>query len=170
MLTIIALIHRVEAELPNQRIKLYDKCTESLLDKWETVKRRGARLMSEEDKRRRLEWIAYWMQNMAGEAGRERTVRRGPLQRKLAEFLVERGKVADVEEATTEAKLFLDHIRRRAGVLIERGRDLHSFAHPTFQEYFAACELHSRLLAAAMRMNMDGFWNQELRPRLHDPR
>ncbi len=170
MLTIIALIHRVEAELPNQRIKLYDKCTESLLDKWETVKRRGERFMTEEDKRRRLEWIAYWMHNMPGEVGREKTVRRGELQQRLTELLVEKGRVADLDEAETEAKLFLDHIRRRAGVLIEQGRGLYSFVHLTFQEYFTACDMHSRLLAAAMNMKIDSFFDEELKPRLHDPR
>jgi len=169
MLTIIALIHRIEARLPNQRIKLYDKCTESLLYTWEAVKRRGEEPASEEEKRSRCEKIAYWMQDMPGTGERERTVRRGELQEKLARILREEG-IPNMREARAEAKHFLDQIRRRTGVLIEQGRDLYSFAHLTFQEYFAACEVYNRLLDAPFTNGIDSFWDEEMKPRLHDPR
>jgi len=170
MLTIIALVHRVEAELPNQRIRLYDKCTESLLYTWEAVKKRGEKPMYDEEKHRRLGWIAYWMQNIPGSGRRERTVRRGQLQRKLAELLVEKGKISDRDEAEAEAELFLDQIRRRTGVLIERGRGIYSFVHLTFQEYFAAYDIYRRLLTTVMNIGIDGFWERELMPRLPDQR
>ena len=38
LLTIIALVHRIEAELPHERVKLYDKCVIALVDTWEEVK------------------------------------------------------------------------------------------------------------------------------------
>jgi predicted NACHT family NTPase len=38
MLTIIALVHRIEAELPHERVKLYDKCVTALVETWEKVK------------------------------------------------------------------------------------------------------------------------------------
>lgn len=39
MLTIIAVIHRYEAQLPEDRLELYDKATESLLYTWDNVKK-----------------------------------------------------------------------------------------------------------------------------------
>jgi len=35
LLTIIALVHRIEGELPHERVKLYDKCVAALVDTWE---------------------------------------------------------------------------------------------------------------------------------------
>ncbi len=38
MLTIIALVHRIEAELPHERVKLYDKCVTTLVETWDKVR------------------------------------------------------------------------------------------------------------------------------------
>ena len=165
MLTIIALIHRVEAELPNQRIKLYDKCTESLLHTWEVVKNRSGDYMLETEKRKRVEWIAYWMQDIPGSGERERTVRKSQIEQKLAEFLINRNKMAE-NEADEEAISFISQIRRRTGVLVEKGREMYSFAHLTFQEYFSACYISRQ----AVKEGVDGLWEKEIKPRLHDPR
>ena len=165
MLTIIALIHRVEAELPNQRIKLYDKCTESLLHTWEVVKKRNDEYMSETEKRKRVEWIAYWMQDIPGSGERERTVRKSQIEQKLTEFLINRNKMAE-SEAEEEAESFINQIRRRTGVLVEKGREMYSFAHLTFQEYFSACYISRQ----AVKEGVNGLWEKEIKPRIHDPR
>ena len=38
LLTIFALVHRIDAVLPDERVVLYQKCTETLLNTWHTWK------------------------------------------------------------------------------------------------------------------------------------
>ena len=38
LLTIIALVHRIEADLPDERVLLYRKCAETLLSTWHNYK------------------------------------------------------------------------------------------------------------------------------------
>lgn len=108
MLTIIALVHRIEAELPNERVKLYDKCTESLLSTWEGVK--GLAHDRErtyfKHRRRLLEKLAFWMHTQSQEAERQAEVKRGDLKTQLIKFLLEDPKLnlsADLAELEAEA-------------------------------------------------------------------
>jgi predicted Zn-dependent protease/energy-coupling factor transporter ATP-binding protein EcfA2 len=145
LLTIIALIHRQEAELPNQRVRLYDKATEVLLYSWERAK--GLKWeIGVEEMRRRLEHIGFWMYQLyeegTAEAGRAAVVEREALERELAHFL--RDRLPDRTQAADEARHFLDRVQSRAGLLMEQGRALYSFAHLTFQEYFAAMDVYYR--------------------------
>lgn len=64
LLTIIALVHRIDAVLPDERVVLYQKCTETLLNTWHTwkfqqtgMKHKGK---TERRNRKRMEAIAYW--------------------------------------------------------------------------------------------------------------
>lgn len=79
LLMIIALIHHVEAELPNERVRLYDKCTEALLTTWESVKDLPVEPAARERPHRRFERrlfekLAFWMHTRA--AARERAYAR----------------------------------------------------------------------------------------------
>ena len=145
LLTIIALIHRQGAELPNQRVRLYDKATEVLLYSWERAK--GLKWeIGIEEMRRRLEHIGFWMYQLyeegTAEAGRAVVAEREALERELTRFL--RDRLPDRTRAADEARHFLDLVRSRAGLLMEQGRGLYSFAHLTFQEYFAAMDVYYR--------------------------
>ena len=64
MLTIIALVHRIEAELPHERVKLYDKCVTTLVETWDKV--RGIKTTL---RRRLLEKLAYWMHSQPVKKG-----------------------------------------------------------------------------------------------------
>jgi predicted NACHT family NTPase len=69
LLTIIVLVHRIDAVLPDQRVLLYQKCVETLLITWHTWKYRASlpKRPDREDRRnlRRMEAIAEWMHNQA---------------------------------------------------------------------------------------------------------
>jgi predicted NACHT family NTPase len=90
MLTIIALVHRIETDLPNERVKLYDKCTEALLTTWEGVK--GIPYDRErphyKQRRRLLERLAFWMHTLEQAEGRQAEVKRGDLELKLTDLLL----------------------------------------------------------------------------------
>lgn len=169
MLTIIALVHRIEAELPNERVKLYDKCTEALLATWEGVK--GLQLSERErerpyykNRRRLLEKLALWMHTLSQEEGRQAEVKRGDLELKLTGLLLEDDKLAlSRDAARAEAQAFIELAKSRTGVLVERGDGIYSFIHLTFQEYFAACDLEARYV-----YDLERLWKQ-IQPRLYDP-
>lgn len=167
MLTIIALVHRIEAELPNERVKLYDKCTEALLSTWEGVK--GLTPQDRErpyykNRRRLLEKLAFWMHTLPQEEERQAEVKRGDLELKLTDLLLEDDKLAlSRDAAREETQAFIELSESRAGILVERGDGIYSFVHLTFQEYFAACDLEARYVH-----DLERLW-KVIQPHLYDP-
>jgi len=158
MLTIIALVHRIEAELPHERVKLYDKCVTTLVETWDKV--RGIKTAL---RRRLLEKLAYWMHSQPGEKGRTREVREGNLRLQLTQFLQADPNLPwDEEQIQQEVENFITLVRTRSGLLVERGDDVYTFSHLTFQEYLAACDIEKRLAHST-----DAIWH-EIQPKLHD--
>jgi energy-coupling factor transporter ATP-binding protein EcfA2 len=133
MLTIICTIHRTET-LPSQRHKLYDKVVESLLYKWQLMKGLDDSAVGEQEKRRRLEYIAFWMHTDEEVREARGEVTGKQLQAKLRKYLADKGE----KQPDDVAKEFISHIKERAGLLIARGIDRYAFIHLTFQEYFVA--------------------------------
>ncbi len=137
LLTIICLVHRVDAVLPDERVVLYQKCTETLLNTWHTWKYRTEdtrnRSRIEKQNRARMEAIAYWMHttfDTTDPAGRAVAA-----HAELLEFLTTY--IAEVDRPARGtrdlADVFLRFIRDRAGLLIEVGEAKYSFLHLTFQ-------------------------------------
>jgi hypothetical protein len=170
LLTIIILVHRIEAELPHERVKLYDKCVAALVDTWEEVKG----LTIEEKgrpfyryRRRLLERLAYELHTRAGEPGRLQTVKEGDLELTLARFLMENRRLGlgdDADGARDEARAFIRLARGRTGLLVERGEGTFGFPHLTFQEYLAACDIENR----CMPYGVSAVWEQ-IKDHLHNP-
>jgi energy-coupling factor transporter ATP-binding protein EcfA2 len=166
MLTIIALVHRIEAELPHERVKLYDKCVTALVETWEKVK--GFTVEDRERpyykyRRRLLEQLAFWMHSQSRTTGRAREVKEGDLELQLIRFLLDNPKLQlDDESARQEAQAFIALAKSRTGLLIEWGEGVYTFTHLTFQEYLAACDIEHRLAHS-----IDAIWD-EIKPRLHD--
>ena len=169
LLTIIALVHRIEAQLPHERVKLYDKCATALIETWDE----GRGITTEDQqrpsyryRRRLLERLAYTLHAGEGEAGQVRTVKEGDLQRLITDFLMDNKRLGfgeDPDGAGDEAEAFIRLARGRTGLLIERGDKVFAFAHLTFQEYLAACDIESR----CMRGGVDAIWG-EVKYRLMD--
>ncbi len=149
LVTIITIIHRYEAQLPDDRLILYDKATEALLYTWDNVKEIIDEQFKFEDKRRFLEKVAFHLQSM--EKGDE------------ASTLIDRQEVynillddfcrifcCDKRQARQLVSDFIDAIRLRAGLLVELAPDRFGFSHKTFQEYFAA-----KFLAEESTLNYD---------------
>ncbi|MCP5105120.1 MAG: NACHT domain-containing protein, partial [bacterium] len=137
LLTIIAIIHRYEAQLPEDRLVLYDKATEALLYTWDNVKKIIDEKFKPDDKRRFLEKTAFHLQSAekGDEAGT--VIERGELYKILfPEFC--RLFCCDNRAAKGHVDEFLENIRLRAGLLVEQSPDHYGFVHKTFQEYFAA--------------------------------
>ncbi len=167
-LTIIALVHqRAQGKLPDARVKLYDRCAETLIEEWDKWKG-----LAPDDRerpyyqlrRRLLERAAYWMHIESQEQDVAQISKRA-LEMKVADFLVE-DKTLNLSEDTAriEAKQFVALATSRTGILVEREQGAVSFIHLTFQEYFAASDLYWRY-----HKTPDALW-QAIQPHLYDSR
>lgn len=143
LLTIICLVHRIDAVLPDERVVLYQKCTETLLNTWHAWKfkfeHQKSRNKVERRNRARMEAIAYWMHTAMGdqEKGQRAVVPYEDLLDFLAAYIAE-FEQPRYEEPRELAETFLRFVRERAGLLIEAGDRQYSFVHLTFQEYLTA--------------------------------
>jgi predicted NACHT family NTPase len=170
LLTIIVLVHRIEAELPHERVRLYDKCVTTLVDTWEEVK--GLSIAEKKRpfyryRRRLLERLAYELHTRAEDPGKLQTVKEGDMESLLTRFLMQTrqlGFANDLDAAREEARAFVRLARGRTGLLVERGEGMFGFSHLTFQEYLAACDIEKR----RMPYGVDAVW-KEIKDHLYDP-
>lgn len=177
LLTIIALVHRIDAVLPDERVVLYQKCTETLLNTWHTWKSMGTdvndkKIKTEQRNRRRIEALAYWMHEQAGSnKSKERAVISFDNAIKMLKKHISEEENVDKDEIEDEAVNFLLFVKSRAGLLIEVGDSQYSFVHLTFQEYLASTKLASLMeLHGASSMwqdicvrSLDPRWNEVIR-------
>ena len=137
LLSIITMIHRYEAQLPRDRLLLYDKAAKTLLYTWDNVRNIIDEKFKPEDKCHFLEKVAFQLQTL--EKGEETgtVIERCELvEILLADFC----RIFNKEnwQAKRLVEEFLGIIRLRAGLLVEQAPDRFGFVHKTFQEYFAA--------------------------------
>ncbi|MFH1927164.1 MAG: tetratricopeptide repeat protein [Chloroflexota bacterium] len=169
LLTIIALVHRIEAELPHERVKLYEKCVTALVETWEGVK--GLTIEEKQRpfyhrRRRLLERLAYQLHAGGEEPGKLQAIKEGDLELLLTRFLMESGWLGsrqDPDGARDEARAFVRLARGRTGLLVERGEALFAFPHLSFQDYLAACDIEKR----CMRRGVAAIWS-EIKDHLHE--
>ncbi|MFQ4138765.1 sister chromatid cohesion protein PDS5 [Nodosilinea sp. PGN35] len=171
LLTLIALIHRQNAYLPRKRHELYNRAVETLLTSWDANKNLDYKwpleYLKHDAVRRMMERLAYWIHRYGstGDAEGGTLIDREELIRKLSHFIAKKTKI-DREEATAEAKRFLDYIRSRTGLLNEQGQDCYAFVHKTFQEYLCAQEIQEQ--SADEDYNFDLILSP-IRDHLHNP-
>ena len=137
LLTVIALVQRYRAELPQRRTELYEEAIEVLLGKWdqakglETKTAMAGRELDAGDRRSMLEPVALWMME-----NRAREIEAVELRKQLGQQFAKM--TADSQQADQAAEDFLQLISERSGLLSERGQGVYSFSHLTFQEHLAA--------------------------------
>jgi predicted NACHT family NTPase len=172
LLTIIVLVHRIDAVLPDERHVLYQKCTETLLNTWHTSKfhemDRLHRAKVDRLNMQRMQAVAYWMHHqMGGSSAKQQAV---VSYRELNDYLIQHIKTempphpdfAPEDIATA----FIDFVQDRAGLLVEIGDKKFSFVHLTFQEYLTA--VHIRTLSELN--GVKGAWSKEIDDHCSDPR
>jgi formylglycine-generating enzyme required for sulfatase activity len=139
LLTVIALVQRYRAKLPERRTELYDEAVEVLLGKWDEAK--GLECKEDDldagDCRSLLEPIALFMMEQ-----RRREIDAETLHCLLAQRF--RSSTLDDNQAEKNAARFLTRINERSGLMTERGQGIYSFSHLTFQEHLAARAIAGR--------------------------
>ena len=136
LLTILVFIHRQGMELPRRRAELYELYVKTLINSWARVRNLDGRPitpMDESEVAKVLSPVAYWIHaNLP--AG---YCRRDVFETQVA-LAYQRWKKIDVSDAEARARTFVESLCRASGLLSERGDGRLSFAHLTFEEYFAA--------------------------------
>lgn len=168
LLTIIALVHRIEVDLPHERVRLYNKCVTALTDTWEKAKGLTTEHRARPFyiyRRRLLERLAFNLHSGASDKKEAQLIKVGDLEDAIMRFLMEIPSLGwrdDRDAAQIDSQSFVTLARARTGLLVERGRDSFAFPHPTFQEYLAACDIERRC------DEVSELWD-EIKPHLHDP-
>jgi predicted NACHT family NTPase len=116
LLTIVAMVHRYRATLPNRRVELYEECTEVLLGSWDEAKGIAGQL-DWKRKRRVLEPLAHWMHQQG-----LREADYTQVEKAIAQAL------PSVGEREAKASEFLRDVRERSGLLMERGLGIYGFS------------------------------------------
>ncbi|HEX8213005.1 MAG TPA: HEAT repeat domain-containing protein [Longimicrobium sp.] len=151
MLVIVSLIRYEKARLPEERVQLYNRAVNTLMDTWNQWrslpgKDVGGVTLPLDRLVRVWGTIAEWTRRTNNTGIMHRT----ELKNRLVEVLQQRE--YDEEDAEATAESYLRAAADRAGVLEERGTNIFAFWHPTFEEFLAAVELATPTGEAARRL------------------
>jgi hypothetical protein len=139
LLTIMALVHSSEHDLPKQRAVLYRKCVEAFI-----VNREKAKELLSYNSREIWEchdFLGYWLQTKAENVqGLSILISSEELRQALIDFISKKKDPRKINSVFVGNKVdeFIDAARRRVGLMVEQGESKWGFGHKSFQEYFAA--------------------------------
>ena len=148
LLTMMALIHRIEATLPHGRALLYERIAEAYLESIDKFRGVYSGAYNLPQKRRWLARVGYEMQRRRSidqqrESGTDERENGADQSVLLAESsdVISWVKEEMQKDGTSEgmsAEEFLSFVGRRSGLFLPRGEGLYAFVHLSFQEYFAS--------------------------------
>jgi internalin A len=139
LLTIMALIHRNRATLPNGKALLYEDIAQAYLKTIDEFRQITEYTDALHDMKRWLGEVGFKMQQQRADRAtyRDIVIDGDTLRGWLGAAMAGTGRPA----AADDIRRFLDIIKRRSGLMIERGENLFAFTHLSFREYFAAVYL-----------------------------
>ena len=141
LLTMMALIHRIEATLPHGRALLYERIAEAYLESIDKFRGIDA---SPHDLPRKKGWLARVGIEMQRRRMSEGTPDATAILMDAATvrgWLSEEMGRSDTSPDMPSAEEFLKVVGRRSGLFLPRGEGRYAFVHLSFQEYFAAVAL-----------------------------
>ncbi len=141
LLTLLCLVFGERNDFPPKRSELYKEGLEVLMKKWD-AKRNIEREtiykhLSPQNKEDMLGQIAF---NTF--VNGEYFFRQEDLQRQIKDYICNLPEAsADPDVLRLDSEVVLKAIEHHHGLVVERARNIYSFSHLTFQEYFAAREI-----------------------------
>ena len=144
LLTLMALIHRVEATLPHGRALLYDRIAEAYLESIDRFRGIYSSAYNLPQKKRWLARIGYELQRRrsSSSTGIKNGMDLLVTSEQVLSWLNDEMKKGGSSEQMSAAD-FLSFVGRRSGLFLPRGQGQYAFVHLSFQEYFAAVALEN---------------------------
>jgi formylglycine-generating enzyme required for sulfatase activity len=141
LLTVMALVHASDGRLPGARALLYERTVELLLWRWDDHRTRRLRKLLEQAGVSEINLkMVLWA--LAFEAHGASPARRGDALADIPEHRIVKALAERHPQGSYDwAKEMVEVMKLRAGLLIERERDVYTFPHRTFQEYLAGAHL-----------------------------
>ncbi|TYQ26566.1 NACHT C-terminal helical domain 2-containing protein [Pseudanabaena sp. UWO310] len=141
LLTLLCLVFGERNDFPPKRSELYKEGLEVLMKKWDAKRNIEREIiykhLSPQNKEDMLGQIAF---NTF--VNGEYFFRQEDLQRQIKDYICNLPETsADPEALRLDSEAVLKAIEHHHGLLVERARNIYSFSHLTFQEYFAAREI-----------------------------
>jgi predicted NACHT family NTPase len=138
LLTLLLLEFEDSGDFPTDRAELYKRGIATLLRKWDAkrgiVRDRVYRNLSVQRKKDLLSQLA-----LTTFEGKDFFFTKRDFGRYIAEFIRNLPDAqTDPEALQVDSEAVLKSIESQHGLLVERARDIYSFSHLTFQEYFTA--------------------------------
>jgi formylglycine-generating enzyme required for sulfatase activity len=148
LLQIMAIIWREQGSLSSERVELYSRSMDYLLEHRDRTKKIEP-LLSAAKARLVLRPLALWMQQQ----GKDETPHE-QVENQIA------AKLQEVRPGTAPPE-FLENIRDRAGVLVGAGAETYTFQHKSFREFLAAIEIANQGAAKVLVENFGDDWWRE---------
>ena len=141
LLTLLCLVFGDRNDFPPKRSELYKEGLEVLMKKWDAKRNIEREIiykhLSPQNKEDMLGQIAF---NTFVKG--EYFFRQEDLQRQIKDYICNLPEAsADPDALRLDSEVVLKAIEHHHGLLVERARNIYSFSHLTFQEYFAAREI-----------------------------
>ncbi|WP_310447461.1 NACHT domain-containing protein [Thiobacillus sp.] len=166
LLTMMALIFRVRARLPDGRALLYGDIAQAYLESID-----GYRGVSQDEDRYPLAQKKRWLARVAFEMHMQRMQQNHQYEEEedrdllvpqvsVRQWIVEAMAESGYGDDPLFADAYLDYVARRSGLLLPRGEGLYAFLHLSFQEYFSAWYLVEQIRHPQ--------WRSRVRPDLDD--
>jgi hypothetical protein len=136
LLSMMAIVHGAEADLPKQRARLYARCAEAFLVSRNKMK--DLLSYNPEEIKKCHEFLGYWMHTRAenAPAGTSEVPVQELKQALVKEILTWHEESSEHMEKKVDK--FIDASRERVGLIVERSPGIFAFGHRSFEEYFAA--------------------------------
>ncbi len=151
LLTILAMIHEMGTRLPNERVKLYQTVTKTMIENWRIEQTRHDISIYEVISQSRIMPImaslAYWVHIHRPGGSMPEADWRAEIKSLLLSTEEDEngGKVDELVE------MFMRHAREEVGLLTERSAGQIGFFHLTLEEYLAAVDIARRGLEERKR-------------------
>ena len=150
LLTLMASLHAWRGgTLPEKRQQLYEETVDLLLDSWERPKAApGPDGKMEVIQPSLTEWlkagkdpVRALLQELAFQAHASQPDLRGTADIREADLITKLLALSRNPQINANPTLLVDYLSERAGLLVQRGHQIYTFPHRSFQEYLAACYL-----------------------------
>jgi predicted NACHT family NTPase len=153
LLSLIVMVYEMNQDLPENRAKLYERCTTTLLEQWDASRDiRRRRAFRTEHKHQLLTEIV-WHFHCKG----QRYSSEDDLLALIADFL------PTVGLSRGQNRQFLSEIEDENGLLKEQAHEWHGFLHLTLQEYFVAQYIsENQKLDELLTYSGDPWWEEVL--------